>query len=213
MPRARVSCRSGASASSAMTRFSSAITRMRNCTNSAFVSGVSSGVCPSCPDAGLAFPSGSQLKVVGTGLVIVLVNGLNCRLTPACAPTGLGICAGAHSGSAPNSEHCEHCEHQRVQSGSGGTHHMCASWQGFNCLLAIRRSTHHASRPARWPSRPGSSAAAGSSTGATLRPRVVIVVVGHRAWPGCWRRPPRAPPHPARRKTSAPAADLAANRP
>jgi len=54
------------------------------------------------------------------------------------------------------------------------------------------------------PSRPGSSGAAGASTGAAHRPLVVIVVV-RRVWPGCWRRSLRAPRRRAGRRTSAPA--------
>jgi precorrin-2 methylase len=46
-----------------MTKFSSAITLMRSCTNSAFVNGVSSG-SPCCADAGAKVSSGSTLGVI-----------------------------------------------------------------------------------------------------------------------------------------------------
>ena len=57
-----------------MTRFSKAITRIRNYTSSAFVNGESSGGCSSCLDAGAEFPSGSIFGV-GTGMFILKVNG------------------------------------------------------------------------------------------------------------------------------------------
>src|SRR6266850_6049218 len=67
MSRARPSCRSDASASNAITKFSSAITRMRSCTNSALVSsgildGASAETDPPCGPAGPAPPSLSHLE-------------------------------------------------------------------------------------------------------------------------------------------------------
>ena len=56
--------------------------------------------------------------------------------------------------------------------------------------------------PVLWPSRPGSSAVAGASTGSAHRLPAVIVVA-RRAGPGCRHRPPRAPRHTAQRRTSA----------
>src|SRR6185437_5221659 len=65
--RTRSSCLSGASASNEITRFSSAITRTRSCTNSAFVNSgisycISEEIWASCGPQGPAPPSLSHLE-------------------------------------------------------------------------------------------------------------------------------------------------------